>query len=484
MKDELDDLGTHVTQKLPPIGRAGCVTMSVIIVLCILLIGIGIGYASAGGGGGGTGDGPYASPFISSDKEAASPYYVFVANNSMSCPALDGERLLTVMKEGQSFEGLVVNLACRGDYNAFPNQIKCQRKNALDGKDGLEWSHIPVCYPSVLVSKTHWTRTLHARSVSCTGDSSGTECKLTCIRDYIAVESKPYKCDKSPCPAWSLGDAHCYMCDQKCEEMHAVMNPRSSALLSALGCQDSCENILVNSDGDAAIWQNKRTGLFKFMGEHQGRPVYQNNATKEFLFYTFTGSEWLVGPDFRKPHAGIQMYGNDDTQCPERNGGQNVSRLYIDSSEPSPGGTGKWTVDDTLDFKCMPPAFEPVECNCRRFKIYHLTYVNATVPSAVEYLTGTFTKISAWAYGLLAPLYMDEMKGLFLFSHHPKGRVWQVSTKLSTTPLRGVFSKDNACPDSEDIEWEWFNTTTAQGQQLYVKDDHIKVKCLDGRFEN
>jgi len=36
-------------------------------------------------------------------------------------------------------------------------------------------------------------------------------------------------------------------------------------------------------------------------------PVYQNNATKEFLFYTTVGSEWLVGPDFRKPHAGIQV---------------------------------------------------------------------------------------------------------------------------------------------------------------------------------
>jgi hypothetical protein len=58
--------------------------------------------------------------------------------------------------------------------------------------------------------------------------------------------------------------------------------------------------------GQAAVWQNKRTGLFRFLGEHNGRPVYQNNATKEYLYYTFTGAEWLVGPDFRKPHAGKQ----------------------------------------------------------------------------------------------------------------------------------------------------------------------------------
>ncbi len=273
------------------------------------------------------------------------------------------------------------------------------------------------------------------------------------------------------------------MCDQKCEDLHSVNNPRSSALLSKLSCSPSCDRMIVNSDGDAAVWQNKRTGLFQFIGEHNGRPVYQNNATKEFLFYTFTGSEWLVGPDFRKPHAGIQMYGNDDTQCPERNGGKNVSRLYIDSSEPTPGGNGKWTSDETLDFRCLEPDYEPVECPCRNYKVYHTTYLNGTVPSPVEFLTGNFTRIDEKEYGLMAPLYRDEHKDLFLFSHHPKGRVWQVSTKLSTTPLRGIFPKSGSCPDAEpDITWEWFNTTTPQGQQLYVKDPHIKVKCLDGRW--
>ena len=68
---------------------------------------------------------------------------------------------------------------------------------------------------------------------------------------------------------------------------------------------------ILYATGQAAVWQNKRTGLFTFMGEHNGRPVYQNNATKEYLYYTFTGAEWLVGPDFRKPHAG-----NGFASCP------------------------------------------------------------------------------------------------------------------------------------------------------------------------
>jgi hypothetical protein len=159
------------------------------------------------------------------------------------------------------------------------------------------------------------------------------------------------------------------LCQEKCDDLNRLKNPRSDALLSALGCQQGCDRVLVNSDGPAAVWQNKRTGLFNFIGEHNGKPAYQNNATKEFLFFTFTGSEWLVGPDFRKPHAGIQIYGNDDTTCPERAGGQNVSRLYIDSSGPTPGGTGTWTVDKTLSFSCLAPTYKPVECPCRKYKV-------------------------------------------------------------------------------------------------------------------
>ena len=225
-------------------------------------------------------------------------------------------------RAGESFEGLVVNLACRGDYNPFPNQVKCRRKPG-SGSDGpLEWSHLPVCYPTVLVSKAHWSKTLHARSVSCTGNATVTECKMSCIRDYVAIEKSPYVCRNPPCPAWDLGDSQCYMCDQNCTQLHTVGDPQPDTLLASLGCKGSCYQIIVNSEDKAAVWQNKRTGLFEFMGEHNGKPVYQNDATKEFLFYTFTGSEWLVGPDFRKPHAGIQVGYRDKIfacHCPPLN---------------------------------------------------------------------------------------------------------------------------------------------------------------------
>ena len=46
--------------------------------------------------------------------------------------------------------------------------------------------------------------------------------------------------------------------------------------------------------------------------------------------------------------AGIQVFQNEDKSCPERHGGANQTSLYIDSSEPSPGGGGMWKPDNTI----------------------------------------------------------------------------------------------------------------------------------------
>jgi hypothetical protein len=35
-----------------------------------------------------------------------------------------------------------------------------------------------------------------------------------------------------------------------------------------------------------------------------------------------------------------------------------------------------------------------------------------------------------------------------------------------------------ALPLAEDVVWEWYDKTTPSGQQIYVPDHHIKVKCV------
>ena len=49
--------------------------------------------------------------------------------------------------------------------------------------------------------------------------------------------------------------------------------------------------------------------------------------------------------------AGIQVFQNDDKLCPERHGGDNITRLYIDSSKPVPLGNGRPTSRDSSNSK-------------------------------------------------------------------------------------------------------------------------------------
>jgi len=467
MKDDFDDISNQVSAKVP--GRPVFWLLVCACALVILLIGFGIGFGSRSSGSGCGG------------RFGCNPLYYFINNSSESCPELTGERLITNLPEGGSFEGLSVNLQCQGNYVPYPLQVRCQRKPVFGGGTMLKWSGLPVCYPTMLVTPMHWSKIKHARSVTCEGTSEETVCSMQCIHNYIAVEQSKHTCRDMPCRAWTSEGRQCYFCDHNCTQLAESKEPTPQDLIKKMSCDEDCTQIVVTSDGMAAVWQNKRTGLFTFIGEHNGRPVYQNNATKEYLYYTFTGAEWLVGPDFRKPHAGIQVFQNKDKSCPERHGGENNTKLYIDSSKPVPLGESMWQNDSTIAFECFKPNYMKIaSCDCDEYKVYSTVYKNGTVPNQVQYFAGNYRKEENKdnTYGLLAPLYVNQEKNLYLFSHHIGGKVWQMSDKLTTTPMRGVFQTTPSCPDSEDMTWEWYNVTTPTGQQIYVPDHHIKVKCV------
>ena len=88
-----DFLLKKVTAKLPPIGRNGCLAMLSGVVFFAFLLGFAICYGVTGGGGGGGGEdgvdgGPSASARTQKNLASSSPNYIFVANNSVSCPPL------------------------------------------------------------------------------------------------------------------------------------------------------------------------------------------------------------------------------------------------------------------------------------------------------------------------------------------------------------------------------------------------------------
>eukprot|EP00092_Neocalanus_flemingeri_P026458 GFUD01028679.1.p1 GENE.GFUD01028679.1~~GFUD01028679.1.p1 ORF type:complete len:473 (-),score=118.91 GFUD01028679.1:9-1427(-) len=463
MKEDAEEMAVQVSSKLP--GKAIIWIFLGVLVLIVFVLGFGIGFSSTGSN-------------TCRDSSCQVPVYLFLSNNTESCPALTGENLLTRVADGQSFEGLSVHLQCQGNYLPFPTSVKCARKKLFDGAHVMEWSNLPVCYPASLISLEYWKETVHARSVVCSGDSSETECKLRCILNYVAVEEELYKCASLPCRAWTIENKKCYRCQSNCSQFQHHHNPAVSDMLETMSCDPDCDKMVVTSSKGAGVWQNKRTGLFQFIGEHSGRPVYQKNSTKEYLYYSTKGAEWLVGPDFKTTHGGIQVFKNDDKSCPERHGGKNATKMYIDSSEPFIPGESMWRKDDSIQLQCYSPDFTPVtKCRCTKYEVLYSAYEDGEVPLQVKFHTGLFTRMDrSESFDLLAPIYQNVEKKLYLFSHHPEGLVWQISQSLTTTPVRAVTTVQS-CPDSQGLVWEWYNMTTSQGQQVYVKDQHLVVKC-------
>eukprot|EP00092_Neocalanus_flemingeri_P091856 GFUD01116541.1.p1 GENE.GFUD01116541.1~~GFUD01116541.1.p1 ORF type:complete len:494 (-),score=122.32 GFUD01116541.1:173-1591(-) len=465
MKEDAEEMAVQVSSKLP--GKAIIWIFLGVLVLIVFVLGFGIGFSSNGSN-------------TCSDSSCQVPVYLFLSNNTESCPALTGENLLTRTANGQSFEGLSVHLQCQGNYLPFPTSVRCTRKKLFDGAQVLEWSNLPVCYPSNLISLEYWKETIHARSVVCSGDSKETECKLRCILNYVAVEEDLYRCGSMPCRAWSIKDKKCYICQSNCTQLQQHHNPAVSDLLQTLSCSPDCDKVVVTSSKGAAVWQSKRTGLFQFIGEHNGRPVYLKNSTSEYLYYSSAGAEWLVGPNFKTAQGGIQVFNNDDKSCPERHGGKNNTKLYIDPSKALAAGQTMWREDSSIQLQCYNPSFTPVtSCSCTKYQLLYSPFKDGKVPLSIKYHAGEFTRMEPEnSFGLLAPVYQNVEKKLYLFSHHPAGLVWQVSGSLGTTPIRAV-TEDKSCPDSEGLVWEWYNMTTKLGQQKYVRDEHMQVKCLD-----
>ena len=83
---------------------------------------------------------------------------------------------------------------------------------------------------------------------------------------------------------------------------------------------------------------------------------------------------------------------------------------------------------------------------------------------------------------VLAPFFVNREKDLYLFSHHFKGMVWEISSSVrGLPPLRGHnFTADanKDCPDA-DLKWEIYNSTSTESQHVYIEDNHVKVECTE-----
>jgi len=453
-KEGVEDLVMSLIARLP--GKMIIWLILSVLVLFLFILGFSVGLGSAS---------------LDSCSGSVCPQYSVLPNNSASCPALLGDKLLTTLAQGESWEGLVVLLQCEGTHTPYPTSVRCMRTSRTE----LQWSHLPVCHPSSLVSIEYWKESIHARSVSCSGDSVSTVCHLTCMAPYVAVESAPYTCTSLPCQAWTISGGQCYICDSSCRQLHNLTTPGAGEVLASLGCDQECTRVVVTSHKGAALWQSKRTGVFSLIGEHNGRPIYLKNSTSEYLYYNHNITEWLIGDDYHAVRGGINLFNNDDKTCPERHGGETSKKLYLDYSYSK---DNMWQEDDSIQVSCYHPGSTDVpECKCSQYTVLYSS--QATNNSLVKYHQGHYTLLdSEDSYSLLSPVYYNTVKQLYLFSHHPAGLVWTLSASMTVSPIRGV-GPPGSCPDASGLAWEWYSSTGEQGQQVYTRDTHkeITVTC-------
>ena len=90
--------------------------------------------------------------------------------------------------------------------------------------------------------------------------------------------------------------------------------------------------------------------------------------------------------------------------------------------------------------------------------------------------------------GLLAPVYFNSAKSLYLYSHHYNGMVWEISSDILVTSntsdhLMGVdypgSRLSHACPNNPTIIWQWIHEGAGTNPNTYNIDPKVHVKCLE-----
>ena len=132
LKDAVEEETNFIAAKLP--GKLIVWNCILSFVLFILILSFALGLS-----------GNSSSTFTCDGPSCKIPSYVFLKNQTASCPALQGEKLLNGLAEGQSFEGLSVLLQCDHGHHPYPISVRCIRKPSLDGAEVLKWSGLPVC---------------------------------------------------------------------------------------------------------------------------------------------------------------------------------------------------------------------------------------------------------------------------------------------------------------------------------------------------
>ena len=184
---------------------------------------------------------------------------------------------------------------------------------------------------------------------------------------------------------------------------------------------------------------------------------------------------------------------SSDEVCPE-----NITKTQDDSAltffnasvyDLSQSGSN-WIDYQTLNMHCMDNQFDNRKCSCTKYQVYH-EYETAVedVPFAVDKIIGIYEKILPSSEEHMGDdsvlLFKEKSKEMYLFSILNIGVVWSIGwgLTLDDPPAARIdlgYDSPNVCPDqNQGSLWELFHQNTGQGQEIWLQNDKIKVKCVD-----
>ena len=160
-------------------------------------------------------------------------------------------------------------------------------------------------------------------------------------------------------------------------------------------------------------------------------------------------------------------------------------RWYHDMNIPNvwnPAGN-PWRSDDTIFVHCYKEdEFPSFECGCSNINITSSGRSKEYHPDRL----GEYTKLSdMYKEGYLTPVYAKVTPGSpsYLYSHHPKGKVWFLGSTTDSWSMR--LNKlnsgdDHDCPFEwkEEEQWEYLQSKTGE-KEVWLGDTDLQIECLD-----
>ena len=206
--------------------------------------------------------------------------------------------------------------------------------------------------------------------------------------------------------------------------------------------------------------------------------------------YWHSYDRWIIGPTHNKSLGGIMIKPYDPSVvCPWELKWFRSYRWYHDVNEPNvwnPRGN-PWKADDTIFIHCYNEEdWEEFECGCRninitstgRSKEYHPDrlgeYILLPDKQKEGYLTPVYTKVQEGP---------DPVQPSYLYSHHPKGKVWLIGSTTDSWAMRINkldSGEDHDCPLKwkEEEAWEYLQSKNGE-KEVWLRDTNVEIECLD-----